>query len=101
MSFELLSERLENLGEDVSEIKQSMAKVSEAVVALARIEERQAQTSQAMDRAFDAIAKLEIRMLNLEKTNSDARRVANWIDRAVIGIVLVVGLYVFRHVGVL
>lgn len=101
MTVELLTQRIDVLHDDVNEIKQSMRSISDAVVTLARVEERQAQTASALERAFSAIESLEKRMSQVEKYSHDSRRIGHWVDLGVVGIVVIVAQYIFKRVGVL
>lgn len=94
------------LREDVVEIKGTMKDVAQALTKLALVEERQAQSSAAMNRAFDNIAKVDHRVdivvnrvVNLEKADQNHGRVANWVDRVVFGLLGVVGVLILTKLG--
>ena len=82
-----LSTKLQALHSDVSEIKGALNELTRAINKLAIIEERQAVTTASMERAFTAIAKVEERLLELEKFAPENHRVGAWVDRLVMGIV--------------
>lgn len=90
MSESVLAIKLEALHGDVSEVKTALNKLSEAITKLALVEERQAQTAEAMERAFKAIGKIEDRITALEQANAVAKpqytEVAKWVDRGLVGL---------------
>lgn len=79
----VLSTKLEVLHTDVGEIKDALKTLSEAITKLALVEERQSQTAQAVERAFVAIEKCEVRLERLEHIATNANRTSRWVDRAV------------------
>lgn len=89
------------LNEDVREIKQTLTKLSEAVTKLALVEERQTQQSQALERAFGSLERMEVRIASLERPAVSSLRAARWIDRAVIAMIGVTLLYIARSVGLI
>lgn len=82
-----LTNRLQSLHDDVSDIKGALSELTRAINKLAIIEERQAVTSQSVERAFMAISKLESRLLELEKIAPENHRIGAWVDRSVMAIV--------------
>lgn len=68
---------------DVGEIKEVLKELSRAINRLALVEERQAHTSAAVERAFVAIERIEERLIKLEMAAPSARRTTDWVDRAV------------------
>lgn len=112
----VLSHKLETLHSDVGEIKAALRDLTQAVTRLALVEERQAQSSAALDRAFRAlerveqrIAALELqtpdrldqRLINLEQQAPTANRTAAWVDRAVWGAAAAAVMYVAKSAGLL
>jgi len=79
----ILSTRLANLHEDVSEIKGAMKTLSEAITKLALVEERQITTAVSLERAFTAIEKIETKVSSLEKNVAYYNKTSIWVDRAV------------------
>jgi len=58
----LLSQRVNDLHEGFSEVRSTLKEVADALVILARVDERQGQANAAIDRAFKAIEKAEARV---------------------------------------
>lgn len=72
------------------DFKEGMKELSQAILKLALVEERQAHASQAMERSFRLLEKLEqrvdgiaLRVTELEKSEPAQSRTAEWVDRAV------------------
>lgn len=82
-----LTNRLQSLHDDVSDIKSALSELTRAINKLAVIEERQAVTSASIERAFAAIAKVEARLLELEKVAPENHRIGAWVDRFVMAVV--------------
>lgn len=87
MDVSVLSERLQFLHSDVSEIKGALNELTLAINKLAVIEERQSVTTASIERAFTAIAKVEERLLVLEKLAPENHRIGAWVDRLVMAVV--------------
>ena len=79
----ILSTRLEALHQDVGEIKNAMNSLSAAITKLALVEERQAVTNQALERAFNAIGTIEKRVADLEKADAHNKRTNKYVDSVV------------------
>lgn len=97
----ILAVKLEMLHTDVVDVKTALQELSKAITKLALVEERQAQTAQALERAFAAIEKIESRLSTLEQTAPKSKETSRWVDRFVIGIVMAVMGYVGTKVGLL
>lgn len=112
----VLSHKLETLHGDVGEIKAALRDLTQAVTRLALVEERQAQSSAALDRAFRAlerveqrIAALELqtpdrldqRLVHLEQQAPQSTRAAAWVDRAVWACAAAGAVYVAKSAGLL
>lgn len=95
----VLATRLGDLHEDVTEIKGAMKTLSEAITKLALVEDRQANTAEALERAFKAIERVELRLTKLELQGPANNRVASLIDKAMLGAVIIVALFVSKKVG--
>lgn len=96
-----LGVKLEILHEDVTQIKDALTKLSDAIVKLALIEERQTVASAALERAFNALQKVEERVTDLELSNINSRRTSGWVDKlatAGIGILLIL---ILKRAGIL
>ena len=87
--------KLDNLIDDVAEIKQSLKELTFAVNRLAIIEERQANTADSLGRAFKELEKHDTRIKELElaepiqKQSSDlVQNVVRMVIAAFVGAVL-------------
>lgn len=112
----VLSHKLETLHGDVGEIKAALRDLTQAVTRLALVEERQAQSSAALDRAFRAlerveqrIAALELqtpdrldqRLVQLEQQAPQSTRAAAWVDRAVWACAAAGAVYAAKSAGLM
>lgn len=93
--------RLQSLHEDIGEIKVALTKLSEAITKLALVEERQTQASQALERAFKTIEKIEARITSLEHKNIFNTFSNKWVDRAVTALVVCAGVMIAKSAGLL
>lgn len=104
----LLGMRLDALHGDVGEIKSTLKSLSDAIMKLALVEERQAQASAAIERAFGSVARVdakvsatEKRLVELEKVVPAYDRTSQWVDRAVWAGLGLLGMYAAKAVGLL
>jgi DNA repair ATPase RecN len=86
VSTEILTVKLEALHSDVSEIKSSLDKVSEAITKLALVEQQQNQIASSLERAFKAISKVEDRLVALEQATPTVTETAKWVDRGLVAL---------------
>jgi len=101
-SFEnTLELKLEILHGDITEMRGALSKLSEAIVKLALVEERQTVASIAMDRAFSALERIEERVSVLEKTSIGTARTSSWVDKVVTAAIGVLLLYILKAVKLL
>lgn len=91
---------LRSIRDDVSEIKGAVARVAEALERLARLEERQATASAALERAFGAIAKMETRLRGLEQAQPVQQMTSDWVGKGVWAALGAAGLFVLKKLGV-
>jgi len=63
----VLSAKLQSLHDDVGEMRVALRELTNAITKLAVIEERQANTQMAQDRAFTAISNVEKRLVEIER----------------------------------
>lgn len=63
----LLTQRVDALHDGFSEVRTTLKEVADALVILARVDERQGQANAAIDRAFKAIEKTDGRAEELAK----------------------------------
>ena len=107
-SIELVANRLDSLHKDVGEIKQSVDKLSDAVVKLALVEERVATSQATLQRAFNAIEKtssaleqLSIRVTALERTQPQTSLMASRVENALWACGAIICIVVLKKTGVL
>ena len=99
MADEVLYQRLATLHEDVSEMKGVLKELTRAVNKLALVEQQQAQMTQAMERAFVAIEKIEARVSEIEIGLPEVTRTSVWVDRAVWGALAAALTVVLKKIG--
>lgn len=89
------------LHSDVVEMKTALSELSKAITKLALVEERQAQTADAMERAFKAIGKIEDRISALELAAPKTKETNTLVDRFILGLVMAVMGFVGTKLGML
>lgn len=101
----VFSAKLDALHDDVGAIKTALSKLSEAITKLALVEERQAQASSAIERAFTTLDRVESRLTAVERDQNLRRSVedstAKWVDRAVVFLVTAALMFVARKTGLM
>lgn len=97
----ILTTKLNVLHEDVSEIKQALGKLSDAITKLALVEERQTQAATALERTFIALDRIELRLQALERDKRMTDQTVLWVNRAVWAAVIVVAAFAAKTVGLL
>lgn len=97
----VLTVKLDMLHSDVVDMKTALNELSKAITKLALVEERQAQTADAMERAFKAIGKVEDRLSKLELTAPKTKETSAWVDRFILGMVMVVMGFAGAKLGLL
>jgi hypothetical protein len=97
----ILKHRIETMHEDFTEMRTVLKELSAAITRLALVEERQAQSNEAQERAFKVLSALEQRVSDLEKRVPETNRTTLWLDRAALTAVAAVFLYVSKQVGLL
>jgi hypothetical protein len=101
VSLSLTIARIESLHSDVGEIKTALKDLTQAITKLALIEERQAQASLALERAFTAMSKLEDRIQVLERAEPAHSRTSEWVDRAIWSAAGLVLMFMANKAGLL
>jgi thiamine kinase-like enzyme len=79
----VIATRLETLHNDLVDLKKSHAKMADALIKLALVEERQATFLAAQERTFKAIERIEDRLVMLEKDAPKNALATNWVTVAV------------------
>jgi putative alpha-1,2-mannosidase len=97
----VLTVKIDMLHSDVVEMKTALSELSKAITKLALVEERQAQTADAMERAFKAIGKIEDRISALELAAPKTKETNAWVDRFILALVMAVAGFVGTKLGLL
>jgi len=98
---ELLEHRVGEVERAVSDIRDAVHSISEAVQAIAALEERHAETTRALGRAFTAIQDVDTRVRAIEVVLPGLKEIRRWVIAAVLGIVGLVGVGLIGVVVVL
>jgi predicted ATPase len=112
MSEDILSVKLETLHADVGEVKAALNRLSDAITKLALVEQQQGQISQALERAFKAIGKLEEtvskdlenlddRVTAVEMAQPAHSETAKWVDRGLVALAGAGAAMLAKGVGLL
>ncbi len=97
----VLTVKIDMLHSDVVDMKTALSELSKAITKLALVEERQAQTADAMERAFKAIGKIEDRLSALELAAPKTKETNAWVDRFILALVMAVAGFIGTKLGVL
>lgn len=97
----ILNHRLEALHADLSDLKSAMRDVASALVKLTLLEERQAQSSAALERAFSLLEKVEARLSSIEAAQPVGSLVNKWVTGAAYGAAALVAAIVAKKLGLL
>lgn len=99
----ILELKLEALHSDVSDVKNALNKLSEAITKLALVEQQQSQIAASLERAFKAIGKIEDRVTSLEQQNAalapQHTEMAKWVDRAIVALAGAGGMLILKSFG--
>ena len=98
---QVLAVRLDLLHEDVGEIKTALGKLSDAITKLALVEQSQLQTADALERAFKAIERVEMRLEKLEESSVKNSESSKWVDRAAGAVITALVAAALKAIGVL
>ena len=97
----VLTVKIDMLHSDVVDMKTALNELSKAITKLALVEERQAQTADAMERAFKAIGKVEDRLSALELAAPKAKETNAWVDRFILALIVAVMGFIGTKLGIL
>ncbi len=97
----VLTVKIDMLHSDVVDMKTALSELSKAITKLALVEERQAQTADAMERAFKAIGKIEDRLSALELAAPKTKETNAWVDRFILALVMALAGFIGTKLGVL
>jgi hypothetical protein len=101
----VLTTQMKVLHGDITEMKGTLSRLTDAITKLALVEERQTRSAEALDRAFMAIEKMSDRIGALEQQlpslMSQAGRASGWVDKAMWALVSGSAVYMLKAAGVL
>jgi hypothetical protein len=97
----VLTVKIDMLHSDVVDMKTALNELSKAITKLALVEERQAQTADAMERAFKAIGKIEDRLSALELAAPKAKETNAWVDRFILALIVAIMGFIGTKLGIL
>jgi len=97
----VLTVKIDMLHSDVVDMKTALNELSKAITKLALVEERQAQTADAMERAFKAIGKVEDRLSALELTAPKTKETSAWVDRFILAAIVTIMGFAGTRLGLL
>lgn len=82
----------------IGEIRDAVKIIAPAIVQLATLETKHLETRESLGRAFKEIDELDIRVTLVERDMPVVKLVSNWVQRAVVAVLGVVGLAVLALV---
>jgi hypothetical protein len=91
--------KLDALHEDITDIKLVLKELTVAINRLAIVEERQSQAADALERAFTALEKVEIRVTNLEMVSVNSKQTNDWVGKVIWAGLAVLVIFILRKVG--
>ena len=97
--IQVIAVRLDNLHSDVSGMRDVLKELASAVTKLAIIEERQQQATQALDRAFKVLEKVENRLDAIEKAQPMQQQTSSWVVTALWAAAGAAALFIAKKVG--
>jgi hypothetical protein len=97
----VLTVKIDMLHSDVVDMKTALNELSKAITKLALVEERQAQTADAMERAFKAIGKVEDRLSALELAAPKTKETSAWVDRFILAAIVTIMGFAGTRLGLL
>jgi len=78
-----LAHDVQHIRENQESMKKAIERMSEAVARLAIVEERQAATSQAIERVMAAVEKIDERVRRLEIAEPMQAKTSEWVQSAI------------------
>jgi len=98
-SLDIVVVKLKSLHSDVTEMRDVLKELTVAINRLALVEERQAQTALALERAFATMTKLEERLGRLELSNVNTARTSATVDKIIWVVITAVVVAVLAIIG--
>lgn len=100
MDLEGVNHRLTVVESAIEEIRDATRSIAESVRSIAVLEERHANTAQAIERSFSAMEKLEVRIRAIEVELPGLKEIRGWVVGGVLSISGIVGAAVIALVVV-
>lgn len=97
----VLTNKVESLHEDLSEMKLVMRDVANALTRLAVIDDRQSKMIESQDRIFKVLDSHDGRIVALEKDDSHQKMAVDWVYKAVWAMVGVAAMYAAKFMGLM
>lgn len=98
-SFAVLSQKVESIHQDFTEMRLVLRELTNAINKLTLIEERQSKFAEAQEKVNDSIHELHERVHQLEIGNVNNDRIRAWVDRGVLAGIGIILLFVAKQVG--
>jgi hypothetical protein len=98
-SIELLSYRVEQMHKDFGGMQVVLKELTQAIVKLSTVEQRQLDMSDSLRRAFSVTEKLESRLRLIELSQPESKRATAWVDRAVWALAAAAAMFLFSKTG--
>lgn len=95
----VLTNKVESLHEDLSEMKLVMRDVASALTKLALIDERQSQMIETQERIFKVLDNHDHRINKIERDDSRQELAVNWVYKAVWAALGVMAMYIAKILG--
>ncbi|MFV5212781.1 hypothetical protein ACLIIZ_03520 [Azonexus caeni] len=90
----------DRLHADVRNLREEVGEVKNLLERLVRLEERHANTANALERAFSALAKIDGRVRKLELAQPVQRLATGWVTNAAWAAAGVLAMLLLRKIGV-
>jgi len=101
----VLTTQMKVLHGDITEMKGTLSRLTDAITKLALVEERQTRSAEALERAFVTIEKMSDRIGALERQlpmlMNQAGRASGWVDKVMWAAVSGSAVYMLKAMGVL
>jgi tetratricopeptide (TPR) repeat protein len=96
-----ISVKLDLLHADVGDMKEAIKTLATAINRLAVVEERLGNTSQALERAFIALDKVEQRISSLEQAAVVSKQTNSWFEKGLWAMAAAAAMYVAKKTGLI
>lgn len=107
VSIAVVAGKVDMLHATVSDMRLALQDLTQAIITLARVEERQTQLAEAQNRAFKALETLEsecrvleTRINALEAAEPEQKRTSSWVTAAVWGAAGLAVIIILKKVGI-